>query len=211
MTLAAYRELNDRRGVASALGELGGVAFSTSDLTTAATAFNDAVKVFREIGDRHLLAIYLGNVGIIAEEHGDLAAARKNYSEAMLIAREPGTRKEIAIGAVNLGDLHAREGAVADARTAYRLGLEESHGIGAQWIILAALRGLAWVRLKSGDAAEWLGLVSRHPASNDDVRRAAGPVLAEVATALGEAALSDALGRGERLDQDKTARDALAQ
>jgi len=213
-SLATYRELNDRRGVASALGELGVVAFSTSDLTTAATAFNDAVKVFREIGDRHLLAIYLGNVGVVAEEQGDLAAARKNYSEAMLIARELGTRKEIAIGAVNLGDLHAREGAVADARTAYRLGLEESHGIGAQWIILAALRGLAWVRLKSGDAAgaaEWLGLVTRHPASNDDVRRAAGPVLAEVATALGEAALSDALGRGERLDLDKTARDALAQ
>ena len=144
----------------------------------------------------------------------DLAAARKHYSESMLIARELGTRKEIAIGAVNLGDLHAREGAVADARTAYRLGLEESHSIGAQWIVLAALRGLAWVRLRSGDAAgaaEWLGLVTRHPASNEDVRRAAGLALAEVATTLGDAALSDALSRGARLDLDKTARDALAQ
>jgi tetratricopeptide (TPR) repeat protein len=213
-SLAAYRELNDRRGVASALGELGVVAFSTADLTTAASAFNDAVKVFREIGDRHQLSIYLGNLGVVAEEQGDLMAARKNYTEAMLIARELGTRKEIAVGAVNLGDLHAREGAVPDARTAYRLGLEESRGIGAQWIVLAALRGLAWVRLRSGDAAgaaEWLGLVTRHPASNDDVRRAAGPVLAEAATALGEAALNDALGRGERLDLDKTVRDALAQ
>lgn len=211
--LATYRELNDKRGIAGALAELGAVMFGQSDYPAATAAFTSALAVFREMGDRHSAAIYLGNLGVVAEEQGDLALARTHYTGAIMLARELGARKEIAIGAINLGDLHAREGAVPDARNAYRVALEDAQATGALWVVLAALRGLAWVRLRNGDAAgaaEWLGLVTRHPASNDDVRRAAGPVLDEVTKILGDAALSDAMRRGERLDLDKTARDALA-
>ena len=212
--LAVYRELNDKRGIAGALAELGAVMFGQSDYPAATAAFTSALAVFREMGDRHSVAIYLGNLGVVAEEQGDIAGARTHYTGAIQIARELGALKEIAIGAVNLGDLHARENAIADARNAYRVALEDALAIGAQWVVLAALRGLAWVRLRGGDAvgaAEWLGLITRHGASNTDVRRAAEPVLAELASALGEAALSEALSRGERLDLNKIAREALSQ
>ncbi len=211
-SLAAYRELNDRRGIANLLGELGAITFGQRDYPAAQAAFNDALKKFRELADRHSEAVYVGNLGVIDEEHGDLSSARSRYTEALAISREIGVRKDIAIGAINIGDLLAKEGDVAGALKSYRECLFESRAIGSLRIVLAALRGLAWVYLRSGGpdrAGELLGLVTRHPASNSDVLRAAGPVLAEARAAMGESALDGALARGAGLDLDRAVTEEL--
>lgn len=211
--LDIYQTVDDRRGAASALGELGAAAFGEGDLATAGRAFADAVKLFQTLGERQSAAVYLGNLGVVAEESGDLVTARQHYTAALATLRELGAKKDIAIAEINLGDVRAREQDVAGALGSYRAALALAMEIGAPATGLAALRGLAWVRLQQRHpevAAEYLGPVMNHPATNADVRRAAEPVLVGVRAALGETACAEGLERGARADLDKVMSEALA-
>ena len=82
-SLALFREVGDRWGVAAASVYLGQVALQQGDMTTASTLANVSVQLCREIGHRWFMCQALTVLAKVAETEQDQLLARS------LVSREP--------------------------------------------------------------------------------------------------------------------------
>ena len=124
-SLAIFRELDDRAGIAQSLNNLGNVAIEQGDYPAARALYEESLAIRRELGDRRGMATVLCNLGNVAYERGDFTAARI-LSEALAISRELGDRARIADALNNLGNLACNQGDFGSARAL----IEESLAIG---------------------------------------------------------------------------------
>jgi predicted ATPase len=82
-SLALYRELNDRQGIAYCLNLLSHCEMMTGDLPGAKAAIEESLTIVRELGDNRGIgyALYfLGSIHLVA---GDVAAARPVLEESL--------------------------------------------------------------------------------------------------------------------------------
>jgi predicted ATPase/transcriptional regulator with XRE-family HTH domain len=152
-SLALRRELDDRRGIANMLSNLGVIAQDRGDLDRAEMLLEECLAVDRELGDRWGLAASLNNFSRLAYLRGDLARSRALQTESLALVRELGDVRSIAISLSNLGSIARDEGDLAAAEALF----EESLG---HWRELGELRGigvelmhLGMVAAEAGDAA----------------------------------------------------------
>jgi predicted ATPase/DNA-binding SARP family transcriptional activator len=122
-SLAIYRKLGDRRGIAHSLNGLGLVAGAQGDYRQARTYHEESLALRREIGDRQEVAISLNNLGLVAREQSDYEAARSFYEQALGIRREIGNKGDIADSLNDLGLLAQIWGDYGTARALYEQGL----------------------------------------------------------------------------------------
>jgi predicted ATPase/DNA-binding NarL/FixJ family response regulator len=83
-SLAVYRELEDRRGIATALDNLGRLISRHGDPASALSFLEESLSVKRELDDRWGIAQVLHDLADLAIEQQQLATARSRHEECLL-------------------------------------------------------------------------------------------------------------------------------
>jgi predicted ATPase/class 3 adenylate cyclase len=102
-SLAIYRKLEDRAGIAACLNHLGNVAKERCEWETAQRLYTEAIAIDQEIGDRWGEAIVLANLGELAWRRGDLDTAWHLLRQSLVIKRELADPSAIATSLWHMG------------------------------------------------------------------------------------------------------------
>lgn len=144
-SLAHWRELGNRRGIAESLNNLGRVAVEQGDYASAKALYEESLSILRELGDRRGIAILLNCLGSAAGNQGDYPVAKALYEESLAILQELGDRQSIAISLINLGLVAYEQGdypasrALAEDSLAIWRELGDRRGIGLSLNTLGAV------------------------------------------------------------------------
>ena len=200
-----YSEIGDRQGIAAALNELGIIAFGQNEPAAAQRHFTASLTLCQAIGDRRGTANALNNLGMAASRQGAWEEERAYYEQCRGIYEEIGERAGVVIALLNLGELCVDQGLDAEAWTYLRAALREAVAIHTPLNVLYVLIQAARLRYRAGAserAAELLGLVLHHPASDSGIAQesAIETALAGLRQALPAAQLEAALACGAGLD-----------
>jgi non-specific serine/threonine protein kinase len=109
-SLALRRAEGHIPGVASALVNLGNIAFDQAEYDRAARLYQESLQLYRSVGDRDGTAVALNNVAIALRELGDLEQAVALHDECLALRRELGDRNGIAQAVENLGRAALEQG-----------------------------------------------------------------------------------------------------
>jgi tetratricopeptide (TPR) repeat protein len=144
-TLALFRELDDRDGIARGLSDLGTVAAAVGDLERAGDLLGQSAEQFRELGEQKRLAIALANLGHVAGQRSDFATAARVTAEALAIQAASGDKQRQAVSLLNLGSFSLRTGDNTEAHRWYRECLTLAVELGYKEVIAYGL--VAVIRL----------------------------------------------------------------
>jgi predicted ATPase/class 3 adenylate cyclase/Tfp pilus assembly protein PilF len=218
-SLTIERELGDKQGIAISLNNLGILADCQGDYVAARALYEESLTIKRELEDKQGIAISLNNLGILAYDQGDYVAARVQFEESLTIKRELGDKAGIATSLMNLGNAAYNLGDNVGARALY----EESLTLYRK---LEHKRGIAYcldasASLNSQDQQERLAArlwgaatalreeigVPRLSQDQERVDRK----MAEVQSALGEAAFTAAWKEGRAMTWEQAVALALGE
>jgi len=124
--LASYRELDDQRGAARVLIELG-IAQRVAGDAECLAGFTEALDIYRDLGDLRGQAAALTELGSMRWQIGPIPEAEQNLLEALRIYRELGNRQGETAALLYLGNVQLAGGSLAAAMES----LHEAEIIGA--------------------------------------------------------------------------------
>ncbi len=153
-SLAFYREIGDKTGVAGALKLLGIAAGSAGRYEEAGILLNEALGLFRASDDRRGVANTLSDLGIVADRQGLSEDAERLYAQCLSMRREINDAWGIAASLNNLGYLANRSGNHVRSLELLRESLLLYREIGDQHQIANILSNLGSVLLATGDRVE---------------------------------------------------------
>ena len=117
-SLAIFRELGDKRGIACCLHELGMVTINQGDKVAAHSWLTDGLYLFQEIGDKPGIAYSYRGMGVLAHLGGDFASAKKSLAEGMRRFHKLDEKKGMIVSMEELALVLSDE---AEIETAVRL------------------------------------------------------------------------------------------
>jgi non-specific serine/threonine protein kinase len=130
-SLAIYRELGDKHGIAIAMINLSNVVNDRRDFATARSLLEASLAVLRELGDKRGIGLALNNLGA---HHmsvvGDYSLAHSLFDECLALRREFGDPRGIAEVVNNLGLVEWFQGDFAASRSRQEEALRISQQIG---------------------------------------------------------------------------------
>jgi class 3 adenylate cyclase/tetratricopeptide (TPR) repeat protein len=151
--LAAARESGDRLGQATALAELGFLAYNAGDYPAAAASQADAAALYGDIGDLPRQAYALTSLGFGQRITGDCQAAIANYQRALALARQAGNRPAEAEALNTLGEVQHLTGDHPAAAESQQLALRLYTEAGNRHGQALALNDLGMIWQETGDYA----------------------------------------------------------
>jgi non-specific serine/threonine protein kinase len=187
--LLIWRELDNRHGVAGALGNLGMVSYDQGDYTEAITRHEESLTIWRELGDQIGIARTLLALGNVVYSQGDERAAESLYERSLAIARELGDQRAIAILLHNLGMVaayHRRD--YQAAKSLYEEALALRRELGDRSGIASSLNNLGAVAFEQGDHPSSKALLTESLAMHRDLANRQG--MTECLEALASLALA---------------------
>ncbi len=203
--MAIVRDIGNRRGETSALGNLGICHQRLGDYRQAIDLYTQALGIARDTGHRRGEGIWLDNLGICHQHLGDYRQAIDLYSQALGIAREIGNRRGETSALGNLGICHHDLGDYRQAIDLHTQALAIARDTGHRRGETGALGNLAWAHLQLGDpvaalAAAAAGQELPYPAEEPTLRLLEGLALLELHRAdEGMRAFNDALTAADAL------------
>jgi non-specific serine/threonine protein kinase len=215
-SLAIFRGLHDRMGVAMVLGILGVVVASQGNSARARACFVEKQALWEQVGERSGIASALRDLGWLVRREGAPAEARAHYLEALVLERDLGDTAGIAATLAGLGDVARDQGEYAQAAAHYVEGLIQLRASEAQNEFAACLEGLAALAWAGGDAQRATRLcgaaaLRRLPEITVTPAFMAGgaEIAAATRAALGEEAFAAAWAAGQALAPDEAVAQAL--
>jgi predicted ATPase len=170
-SLTIFRQLDDKRGIASVLNNLGSVADSLGNLEEATSYYYESLDMCRSIGYRQGIATLLNNIGILNERLGDLSAAHETYRKSLSISEDIGDRRGCAHSYANLTFVAIGLDDCEQARNYVQRALEISHALEITYIMPHVVAGYALLDLVEGNAevsAELAGSLLEIGSQDDD-------------------------------------------
>ncbi|HLL79102.1 MAG TPA: tetratricopeptide repeat protein, partial [Ktedonobacteraceae bacterium] len=104
-SLALYRELEDREGIALALYQLGQVAWLRGEFVQASTLLRESMELSRELGDTISVAYAHYGLAGLATIRGEYADAITLFEEALALFKREGNKRGEALTLLQLADL----------------------------------------------------------------------------------------------------------
>jgi len=150
-SLILWRALEDRVGIAGALGTLAMVHKSRGDYAGATRLFEEALARWRALGQDLKVSMTLNNLGATAYDQGDFARFEGYVAESLIIKRTLGEQQGIAIALFNLGEGARSRGDFARARTLLAESLAYFRAQGSTPRIAHVLHSLGVVAQGQGD------------------------------------------------------------
>ncbi|MGH2560748.1 MAG: tetratricopeptide repeat protein [Thermomicrobiales bacterium] len=157
-SLALYRALDDRQGIAFALTNLAFLAFRQGDTGRAEILYGDALALSRDVGDKGRIAFALDSLGVIATLLGDHQRAAVLLEESLALSRETGDQWQIATTLVNLGVLASDQRDFQRARPSFEESLVLLRAIGSDQLTGLAIAHLGLIAQEQGDAGRAIAL-----------------------------------------------------
>ena len=114
-SLALYRELGDRRGVALALNDLGSVHHWRGDFAAAQACLTESLALRQELGEVWSIAQTLTNLGITAFRAGDYPAAQAHFEACQRAFEQTGAAMPLAWPLGGQGEVALARGDYAEA------------------------------------------------------------------------------------------------
>ena len=152
-SLALYRDLGDRQGIADMLNTRAILARDQGDYTLATRLYEEGLALYRELSDIQGIAVVLNNLGTTARYQGDLERARLLYAESLTIRRQQGDRRGIAWTLTNLGAVLRAQGDLATADAHLREALHVATDVNDRLQVMRGIEGLAALASAHGNAA----------------------------------------------------------
>jgi tetratricopeptide (TPR) repeat protein len=150
-SLAIWRELGDRRGIARTLLALGNAVYSQGNELAAESLYGQSLTIERELGDQRAIAIVLNNLGMVAAYYrSDYLAARRLHEEALAIRRELGDRWGVASSLLNLGSIASEQGDHVSAKALLTESLVMQRELADRVGIVGSLEALAGLEFATG-------------------------------------------------------------
>jgi predicted ATPase/class 3 adenylate cyclase/DNA-binding CsgD family transcriptional regulator len=95
-SLALFRKLEDRAGIANSVQSLGGASWMRCDFVTAHALFEEALALHREMNDKMGIAWSLHNLAKLDSSQGKYVRARTLFEESLALHRELGNKEGVA-------------------------------------------------------------------------------------------------------------------
>jgi len=216
-SLSLRRQLEDRRGIAGSLNNLGIAARRQGDVAVAREYFTESLSINRELGDAARIAAALVNLWVIAYECGEDAAALPWLEESRAIYEELGDEWRLAIVLHNLGKTALRQENLEEAVWLFQSSLTLFRRLGDRSSSVLCLNGLAMVAAARRDFSS----AARLFAAEGAARAAAGAplplsdqpeaerLLAAVRSGLDEPGFEAAWAEGQRMGTEEAIEYAL--
>ncbi|HLO27767.1 MAG TPA: tetratricopeptide repeat protein [Anaerolineales bacterium] len=190
-SLAIYRELGDKQGIASVLIKLGNAATEAGDYATASEYLEEALTIWQELDDKHGIARALISSGWAVLRSGDYQLANARLEEALALSRILGDTRSIGFELSGLGEIALRQGNYGRARRLLEESLELRRQLGSKWGIGVSLGTLGWVAMREGDWDRALACLGESLEVRQEIDDKGGSAwclerLAEVALAQGK-------------------------
>ncbi len=144
-SLDLKRQLNDKRGIATALNNLGGIALEQGDSATSQAYLLQSYGVLKELNDPGGMATILTNLGVMLVDQGDFEQARKYYIQALEITENNNNKWGMEFSLTNLGMLALREKNFEQAHQYFQRSFALAQELGDKSGIAESLYGLGWV------------------------------------------------------------------
>jgi predicted ATPase/class 3 adenylate cyclase/uncharacterized protein HemY len=102
-SLALYREIDDRSGIARLLSLLGEIAHFQGRYPEAIGLYQESLAIRNELNETQGIAETLGKLGIVARDQGKFLQAKEQLEESLRLSRELQDKQMIALALKNLG------------------------------------------------------------------------------------------------------------
>jgi predicted ATPase/DNA-binding SARP family transcriptional activator len=150
-SLAGFRAIGERWGMAAALAELAGLAEGQGDRARCIALTDEALALAGQLGTADDMADLLCRRAGTSARVGDLARAQADYERAAELARRAGATEQLATAHRGLGEVARLRGDLAEARRLCELALAECP---TGWYFAEATRAAILVALGRVAAAE---------------------------------------------------------
>jgi predicted ATPase/DNA-binding CsgD family transcriptional regulator len=150
-SVALWRELDDRRGLAYAVSHLGHAQWARGQRAEGAALQEAALALFREVGDAWAAGMPLTFLARIALERGDHAQARSALEECAGAYRALGDSWGLAQSLNDLGDVARAQGDYERAGAYYEESLALFRQVGAKIGVASLVHNLGYVAHSRGD------------------------------------------------------------
>ncbi len=147
-SLAIYREVGDRQGIASALIKLGNAATEMGSYAAASGFLEEALKTWRELADKHGMARALISSGWVALRSGKYGLAKRRLIEALALSRDLGDTRNIAFELSGLGEVALRQKDYLRATQLVEESLALRKQLGNKWGVGVSLGILGWIAMR---------------------------------------------------------------
>ncbi len=143
-TLALREEVNDLRGIVSAIGNLGALAMERGEYAAGQALTERSLEISRELGDKPSVAIFLLNLGELFMAQGDFSAAQAALEQSLMLSEEINNKWCIFLVLIYLGSGARDRGDCPTARARIERALAIARETGDKIMIAHALchRGL---------------------------------------------------------------------
>jgi predicted ATPase/class 3 adenylate cyclase len=153
-SLAIWRELGHKAGIASALNNLGWMGFRLSEYAAGRSHSEEGLALYRELGDPRGIAAALNNLGWLAHHQGHYQAARAYHEGSLALRQELGDKRGIAFSLTNLGWTVHMQGDCRRARALLEEGLGLFREVGEKQLFAFTLTILAQVAQAENEDAQ---------------------------------------------------------
>ena len=102
-SLAIFKRLGDKLGVARQLDVLGEISYDQGDYSRAVELHRESLAIKHEINDKEGIAVSLRQLGVIARDRGEYSQAKALFEQSLILFRELEDKIFIAEALTNLG------------------------------------------------------------------------------------------------------------
>jgi predicted ATPase/DNA-binding winged helix-turn-helix (wHTH) protein len=150
-SLALWREIGNKRGIASALNDLGWMAWRQGDYAVAQALSAESLVLWQDLGETQGIATALTNLGWIAHHRGDYAAAWSLFEESLALRRALEDKRGVAFALMGLGWARSRQGAYSAAAALLEEAIALFRDVGMKQLLAFASSLLAEVAYAQGE------------------------------------------------------------
>jgi predicted ATPase/class 3 adenylate cyclase/DNA-binding SARP family transcriptional activator len=150
-SVAIFRDLGCKQGIANPVGALGVVAYSQGEHGAARALYEESLAIERERGDQPEIAHVLNHLGRMARTQGDFGTARVLLEESRAIFLKLGHKQGIGWSLVELGWLARCERNYGAAQALWEESLADFREVGHKQGITGSLNSLAQLAREQGD------------------------------------------------------------
>jgi predicted ATPase/class 3 adenylate cyclase/Tfp pilus assembly protein PilF len=216
-SLALRRELGDKQGIASSLGNLGLVALRQGEYERAEALLTENLALYRELGHQRGIARALNNLGVVTQHQGNYDRATAFLEESMALQRGLGDKGGIASSLANLGEIARYQGDYARATALYEESLALYRELGDRNRIVDCLEGLAVVAGAKEQAARAARLFGAAEALRESIGMPVSPAdrasynrnVGAVRTQMDAGILAEAWAAGRAMSLEQVITEAL--
>ena len=150
-SLAIYRALGDKSGIADALTTLGNVLFERGDYAEARRVHEEGLACGRDADDKWLIGASLVNLANVVMHQGDFEWARALCQESLVVFQQAGDKRGLAFALNILGLIAHDQGDFVAARKPFEEALAVQRQLGDKRGIAISLTNLGLLAWELGD------------------------------------------------------------